>query len=218
MPSAFGGGVHLADERVDGSRDVLREGDGRIVAGLDQEPAQQILDTDLGVDFDEHARAAHAPRPLADARAVVEPNAAGLQSAEHDIGRHELREARRRKLVVGGARGEHLARREVDEVVALGAELRRRGQRDGGRLRPERRGYRARAGACASSCAATSSARPKHTARANVRKKLMARCPRRAARPPCRSSAGACRSRRTRPSRGRAPTRRGACGAPRSAR
>ena len=46
----FRGGVHLADERVDGSRDVLREGDGRVVAGLDQEAAQQILDADLGAD------------------------------------------------------------------------------------------------------------------------------------------------------------------------
>ena len=80
---------------------MLRERHGRVVAGLDQQAAQQILDTDVGVHFDEHARAAHAPRFLADVCAIVESDAARLKRAEHDVGRHELREARRRELLVG---------------------------------------------------------------------------------------------------------------------
>ena len=104
---------------------------------------------------------------------------AGLERAEHDVGRHELREARGRDAARRPARGEHPVRREVDEVVAL-----------------EPRPSAARAErprllrAPAAPLRATREARA-NTSRANLRMKLMARGPRRAATPIRRSRASA---------------------------
>ena len=81
MPSAFAAAFISPTNSVDGARDVLGERHGRVVAGLDQQAAQQILDADVGVHLDEHPRAARAPGLLADVRAIVESDAARLRSA-----------------------------------------------------------------------------------------------------------------------------------------
>ena len=53
--------VHCIGEFNFRARQSFGDDDAGVVAGLHDDPAQQILDPHLLVDFDEHLRAAHLP-------------------------------------------------------------------------------------------------------------------------------------------------------------
>ena len=64
--------------------------DARIVAGLHDHAAQQIFQTDLLADFDEHARAFGLPGLLAHVDHVIQGDIALLELVEDDVGRHQF--------------------------------------------------------------------------------------------------------------------------------
>src|SRR3546814_5170950 len=71
---------HLRGKILLASRQPLGDRDGRVVAGLDDDAVDQVLDTDTLADLDEHLRSALAPRLLAYRKRVVERE---TRSEEH---------------------------------------------------------------------------------------------------------------------------------------
>ena len=63
---------HLAGELFLGAGDRLGHGHAGVVARLDDDAADQVLDLHPLADLDEHLRAAHLPGPLADQDLLVE--------------------------------------------------------------------------------------------------------------------------------------------------
>ena len=125
-----------------------------VVARQHDHALDQVLDRDLAAELDEHARAAHVARPLADAKARVELQAAGRDLLEGDVDRHHLRHRRGMHRLVGILEQQHRRGLRIDHEGLLGeradADLRGR-QRlglGGGRWRRGlgRRGRRARLG------------------------------------------------------------------------
>ena len=103
----FGGAlVHQRGEIVLGAGESLGQRDRRVVAGLDDEAAEQVLDAHLAVDVEEHRRpvrmgAAGAPGVFRHLKLVVEIQPAFLQFVKDDLGGQHLGGRRRRHRLVG---------------------------------------------------------------------------------------------------------------------
>jgi hypothetical protein len=104
--------------------DVLGQRDAGIVAGLDDHPLEQRLDVDLLADLDEHPRALHAPRLLADGDLVGQRQVAGADLVQHRVDGHDLGDAGRLDRVVDALLGQHVAAVHVLQQPAAGTELR----------------------------------------------------------------------------------------------
>src|SRR3546814_10374855 len=78
----------------DWSSDVCSS-DLRVVAGLDDDAVDQVLDTDTLADLDEHLRSALAPRLLAYRKRVVERETAVLEPRKQHVDGHHLGHRRR---------------------------------------------------------------------------------------------------------------------------
>ncbi len=63
-PSSFAFCVHQFDELLFRAANRLGQHDAGVVAGMDDDAADQVLDLDLRADLHEHLRAAHAARPF----------------------------------------------------------------------------------------------------------------------------------------------------------
>jgi hypothetical protein len=70
--------------------DPFREHDASIVARLNDDAAQEVLDAHPVADMHEHLRALHAPSLLADRQRVIELQLAMLELVEHHVERHQL--------------------------------------------------------------------------------------------------------------------------------
>ena len=126
--------VHQVDERVFAAAYVLGHRYCRIVAGLNDHAAQQILEFHRRAFADEHRRlllfgCRVFPRIHADRHVVGEMDAARLDFARGDVAGHDLRQARRRHALIDVLLGEHVAGVVVDEDVRACIDLRRRRRR-----------------------------------------------------------------------------------------
>ena len=102
--------------------DALRERDRRVVAGLNDQAAQQIVDAHLAVDVEKHrrpvrVRAAGAPGVFGDRELVVEMQASFLQLVEHDLRGQQLDGRGRRHRFVGVLLEQHRAALVVDAAA-----------------------------------------------------------------------------------------------------
>ena len=98
--------VHQLGEGFLGAGHAFGEHHRGVVAGLDDQPAQQVLDPHPALHREKHRRAvrvrpALAPGLLGDVVKVVEMKAALLQLAKDDLRRQELRGRGRRRRLVG---------------------------------------------------------------------------------------------------------------------
>ena len=75
--------------------------DTGVIAGLDNNAAQQISDADAGIDFDKHLGAALFPGLLADRQGVFHIERAVLQPLEHHGNGHQLAHGGWRHKLVG---------------------------------------------------------------------------------------------------------------------
>ena len=144
-PEFFGALVHIGDEAALRACDALGEHDRRIVARLDGEAADQVLDADLAFDVEEHrgrmaVPAAGAPRVLGNVIGIIEVQAPGVKLVEHRLGGHQLRHLRRLHRLVGVLLVEHRAAFVILDEGERGVGRRR--LRKGRRGAAENRGYR----------------------------------------------------------------------------
>ena len=89
-------------------------------------PLQQLVDLRRHRRVDEHQRAAALalrPGELGDRQRLLERQLLVAQRLEDDVGGHQLGQRRRVGRGVGVALGERLARRQVEDDVALGGDL-----------------------------------------------------------------------------------------------
>ena len=99
-------GHHHAEDRLVAGQS-LGERDAGVVARLDDDAAQKVVDLHPAVDRREHAggarrRAARAPGVLADDDFIVERDIALLDLVEHELGGHQLGERSGIDQFVGG--------------------------------------------------------------------------------------------------------------------
>ena len=87
-PQVRGVLVHHLREDFFRARNVLRQRDARIVAGLDDHAEQKILDADAAANLNEHSGALCPPRLLADRHFVRQRNLALVERAKYDVGGH----------------------------------------------------------------------------------------------------------------------------------
>jgi hypothetical protein len=93
--------VHKLGKGLLGAGQAFGEHDAGIVAGLDDDTAQQVLDADFRADLDEHLRAAHTPGLLADGQLVLERQPPILQGLEDQVDGHDLAHGCGRHGVMG---------------------------------------------------------------------------------------------------------------------
>ncbi len=121
--------VHQFGKHRLGAREVLCEGNARIVSGLYDHTEQQIPDRDLFPDLDKHAGTRRPPGFLADRNEVVERNLTFPQGDECGIRRHQFGQAGWLELIVRLEGCQFTSGHPVDNKVAFGADNRRRGDR-----------------------------------------------------------------------------------------
>ena len=103
---------------------MLGHGDTGIVARLNDDAMQQIVDRDLRVDLDEHPRAAGTPGLLAHRDHVAVADLTLLDFQGGDVGGHQLGQARWRQALVTVVLDQYLAAGRVHQHVGLGRQLR----------------------------------------------------------------------------------------------
>ncbi len=118
-------GIHHLREGGFGSADLLRECDRCIVPRLHDHAFDQYLRRDLRADLHEAPRPFRLPGVLADGDLVGQLQPAFLQSREHDVGAHQLGEARRLHAIVGMVLGQDPAAEVIHQDVGAGADRRR---------------------------------------------------------------------------------------------
>ena len=137
-PQALGIGIHHLSKGFFGAGHPFGQGDGGIVARLHDHSQDQILNRDRFAQFDEGSRSFRTPGVLAHHHLLVKLEFADRQLLKHDVGSHELGEARRfhpRHRVLGG---EDLVGPIIDHDVGASVDL--GCGRDDGRHRGPRRG------------------------------------------------------------------------------
>ena len=126
---------HLLGEGGLAAGEAFGDHDAGVVAGLDDDPLDEIADADLGARLDEHPRAFHRLRVRADQELGFLGDAAVAEGLEEQIERHQLRHRRRRDRLVGILGEEHHAGAVVDDQGLAGfgleASARRRDQHRG---------------------------------------------------------------------------------------
>ena len=120
---------HLVGEGALGSRQGFGDDDAGVVAGLDDDAADEVFDRDPRVDADEHLRAAHPPRFFAHRKGVGQLQPAVGQTLEQHVQRHQLAHRGRRRGNVGVLLEQHRVRGRVDQQRAFGRRLQRRRRR-----------------------------------------------------------------------------------------
>jgi hypothetical protein len=128
--------VHQLDEGLLRAGDALGQHEAGVVAGLDDDAPDQVLDLHPRVDLHEHLGAAHLPGVAADRQLVGQRQLARLDLLEHDVHRHDLAHRGGRQAAVGVLGVEHRLGVEVDDDGSLGLGLEILG-RCGGRRHPE---------------------------------------------------------------------------------
>ena len=128
----LGLGVHHVGEAVLVAADVFGHGNARVVAGLDDDAAQQVFELHRRALAHEHLGAAGAPRLDADRHVVRQVDAPGGDFAGGDVAGHDLRQARRRQRQVAVPLGDHLAGVGIHQHEAARRNGRRVGQDLGG--------------------------------------------------------------------------------------
>jgi hypothetical protein len=126
--------VHQVGEGGLAAGNPFRHDLAGVVARLDDDAFQQVVETDHRVDLEEHGRAAARgsaplPRRHADGKLVGELELAGLQALEDDVDRHQFGERCRRHRLLGVLVVEDRAGLVVDDDGFLGRRFqgRRRG-------------------------------------------------------------------------------------------
>ena len=117
--------VHQLDERFLRASHVLREGDACVVAGLHDDPLEEVLHGHLAPDLDEHLRAAHLPRLAAYRDQLVELEISCCELREGGVRGHQLDQARRLHAAVGVLLRENPSGMQVLQDPGLGLELHR---------------------------------------------------------------------------------------------
>jgi hypothetical protein len=120
-----------------GAGDSFRDGDGRIVAGLDEQAAQEVPDRDTRMQLGVHGRTpgrrpASPPGVLRDLEFLVLAEPARLELVEDVFRRHQLGHGSRMERLVGRLFEKNSAAVVIDDdrVRRLGLEgLRKRGPR-----------------------------------------------------------------------------------------
>ena len=82
--------VHDLSEYLFGTGDMFGQRHTGIIAGLDNDTLEQLLDSDLLVHLDKHARAFHAPSFLADHDEVAHLDVAFVYLVGNHISGHHL--------------------------------------------------------------------------------------------------------------------------------
>ena len=106
------------------SGDALGERNGCIIARLDNHAQDQFFHRHDLADFDEGARPFRAPGVFADRHGLIQLQLSRGELLEHDVGRHQLRQARRvhpRDCILGG---QDLVGMKIDEDVRARIDLR----------------------------------------------------------------------------------------------
>ncbi|MNO73923.1 hypothetical protein D3C76_649010 [compost metagenome] len=121
----FGRLVHQVGECIFAAGNMLGDRDAGVVAGLDDDAVQQIVEADLGADLDEHARTTGTPGVFADRYRIVLTDLAATDFQGRDVGRHQLGQAGWGQTLVAVVLDQDVAARSFHEHVGLGSELRR---------------------------------------------------------------------------------------------
>ena len=119
-------GVHLLGKGLLAARDGFGQDDGRVIAGLDDQPVQQLFHRGGLARVHEHARADGLVGRLRDGRAGVHVQRAVAQRLENHIGRHQLRERGRLHPLVRCLAVEHRVGTHVEEEPRAAADVGRR--------------------------------------------------------------------------------------------
>ena len=119
--------IHQIGESGLISSNELSQRDTRIVSRLNDDALEQILDGHLLSHLDEHFRAAHLPRLLADGNQIVYLELAVRELCQGHVHSHHLGETRRFHRLVGVDLNQHSAAVVILQDVSPGVD--RRGRR-----------------------------------------------------------------------------------------
>ena len=117
--------VHPFDERFLRARDELGNGHRCVVARLDDDAVQKLVDADRLARLDEHPRALGLPRTLRYLHHLRWRDGFRADRAERDVGGHQLRQRRRIAALVGIRRAERLAGQRIDQHPRSSGDARR---------------------------------------------------------------------------------------------
>ncbi|MOA20186.1 hypothetical protein D3C78_1406160 [compost metagenome] len=117
------GFVHHVGERVFAAGDVLGERNAGVVARLDDDAVQQVADSHLRADLDEHPRTAGTPGVFADGHRIVFADLATTDFQSRDVRGHQLGQAGRRQTLVTVVLDQHVAAAGIHEHIGLGGQL-----------------------------------------------------------------------------------------------
>ena len=119
--------VHEDGKSLFTASDMFRQGHAGIVAGSDDHAMGEVIHRDLLANLDEHAGTGGLPGFFTHQHLVVKADIAGFQFLEHRVGSHDLGQAGRFQALVGVIFRQHLATVEIQEQMAGGGDMWRRG-------------------------------------------------------------------------------------------
>ena len=122
--------IHQAHEVFQRTTHAFGQRHGRVVARLDDHALDQVVDGDLHLGVDEHARAGHLPGAFADREALLERDFLGAQRVKHQIAGHQLGQRGLLDRRIDVLRTQHLVGGDVDQQVVAGGDFGGRGQAD----------------------------------------------------------------------------------------
>ena len=92
--------VHHIGERFLTTGDVFRNSNAGVITGLNNNAAEQILNTDLGIHVDKHLGAFHTPGFFTDVYLVSQFQIAIDDLLDSNIGSHNFSQAGRRQGLI----------------------------------------------------------------------------------------------------------------------
>ena len=108
--------VHAVGKGFLAAGETFSHHDAGIIARLDDDASDEVLDRDLAVDVDEHLRALGRPRLLRNMERVGELEVAPLQRVEQHVDGHQLAHRRRLELLAAELVVENRAGLVVDHI------------------------------------------------------------------------------------------------------